>query len=42
MQEQAVAGAVVGEQGADADAMAGEELDSGVEEADGGSSLLIG
>ena len=38
----AVAGAVVGEQGAHADAVAGEELHRRVQEADGGLRLLIG
>ena len=38
----AVAGTVVGEQGADADAVAGEELDRRVQEADGGIGLLVG
>jgi len=37
-----VAGAVVGEQCAHADAVAGEELHGRVQEADGGFSFLIG
>src|ERR1700677_657896 len=38
----AVAGAVVGEQGANPDAVAGEEVHRRVQEADGGLGLLIG
>ena len=37
-----VAGAIVGEQGADADAVVGEEVHRRVEEADGGLGPLIG
>jgi len=38
----AVAGAVVGEQGANADSVGGEELYRRVQEADGGLGFLIG
>ena len=38
----AIAGAVVGQQRAHGDALAGEELDGRVQEGDGGFSLLIG
>ena len=38
----AIAGAVVGQQCAHADAVSGEELHSLVQEADGGAGLLIG
>jgi len=38
----AIAGTVVGKQGANADAVAGKEVDGRVQEADGGFGLLIG
>lgn len=38
----AVAGAVVGEQGANADAVGGEEIDGRVQEADSSLGLLVG